>query len=565
MNSERQKKFIRKELSYKNFKKRNNYLKDEKLIEFLTKTSKDKIPVHVHYENFICSSFIVPDKELSENDIGELLNWNNLDGWCAYGIGGFNGQYMISLPMEDVNIEILENAMPIIYSRHISDYKDILELNQIIEQVLELYEEEKGSYIALTNLGDLEKIVDINCEDSYCTFVDEYLKYYLFLSKSMIIRVFYAEFIDDIELGWNGKQNEEKYFNDELEIYYNLTTYRDFEVNCGYYRGFQVIRNDNASSKLIDVLNNVQEYLDFEVLDKSDEIIRVSCDPKRKDEFVQLQPVFFKNEVLVNYAHNSPKYRIEHNIIYCRGSWSLKYHINDFGEVYVYLKDLSNLPVEEQKHWQNNNIISDNGITIESIEREFGGNWSYSTKIEKLRNNLRNFPPVIKKGNEIYIWNMTSKLKEGQDISSIRYVQTDSLEEIKIKVDFLSQIIVEGFKEKQIKKLIHDSEGVEKSINSLEHLLKEQKIDEEIINKIIKPFRTLKSYRNIVNHRGNEYPDNFKDKTNQLVDDLSDSIDLLVCLIKEGSLIREVFHSEDSSDNFKSRVLKLIDKFKFTK
>ena len=545
MNSERQKKFIRKDLSYKNFKKRNNYLKDEKLIEFLSKTAKDKIPVHVHYENFICNSFIIPEQDLSENDIGELLNWNNIDYWCSYGIGYINNKYIVDSPMRDVNIKILENSMPIIYSRHIRGYKNILELNQIMEQVLDIYEDKKGSYMTLTDLGDFKKIVDVDFEDSYCTFAEEYLKYYLFLSKSMIIRIFYIDFIEDLESGWNGEQIEENYSDDKLGIYYKLTTYKTSEVNCGYYRGFQVIRNDDSSKKLIDELNNVQEYLDFKVLDGNDEVIKVSCDPKRKDEFFQLQPVFFKNEVLVNYSQNSPKYRIEHNVISCRGSWSLKYHVNDFGEVYVYLKDLGSLPFEEQNHWQNYNIVSDNGITIESIEREFKGNWSYSTKIEKLRYNLRNFPPIIKNGNEIYIWNMTSKLKEGQDISSIRYVETDSFEEIKIKVDFLNQIIIEGFKEKQIKKLIYNSEEIEKSINSLEHLMKEQKISNDINNKIIKPFRTLQSYRNIVDHRGNEYPKNFKEKTNQLIDDLSESIDLLVNLITSDCLIKDLSNSNE--------------------
>lgn len=105
-----------------------------------------------------------------------------------------------------------------------------------------------------------------------------------------------------------------------MEIYYKLTTYKKSEVNCGYYRGFQVIRNDESSKKLIDELNNVHEYLDFKVLDGNDEAIKVSCDPKRKDEFFHLWPVFFKNEVLVNYSQNSPKYRIEHNVISCRGS-----------------------------------------------------------------------------------------------------------------------------------------------------------------------------------------------------------------------------------------------------
>ena len=140
---------------------------------------------------------------------------------------------------------------------------------------------------------------------------------------------------------------------------------------------------------------------------------------------------------------------------------------------------------------------------------------------------------------------MTSKLKEGQDISSIRYVETDSFEEIKIKVDFLNQIIIEGFKEKQIKKLIYNSEEIEKSINSLEHLMKEQKISNDINNKIIKPFRTLQSYRNIVDHRGNEYPKNFKEKTNQLIDDLSESIDLLVNLITSDCLIKDLSNSNE--------------------
>lgn len=84
-----------------------------------------------------------------------------------------------------------------------------------------------------------------------------------------------------------------------MGIYYNLTTYSGSEVNSGYYRGFQVIKNDKSSNKLIDELNNVQEYLDFEVLDNNDEIIKVSCDPKRKDEFAQLQPVFLKMKFLL--------------------------------------------------------------------------------------------------------------------------------------------------------------------------------------------------------------------------------------------------------------------------
>ena len=533
MNIKKQKNCIENELSYISFKKRKSYLKDEKLLEYLSKSTNDKIPVSVNYRNLIFKSFIVPEKELSKKDINDLINWNMIDGYCSYGICCKNGQDFICSPTDNNTIEILKCSDPIIFLREIPEYYNIIELNQKIEHVLDLYEKEKGIYEVLTNIGDFKEVVIIeNDEGRFSTFDEEYLKYYLYLSKSMLIRLFYIEFIDDEEFFWKGKQEEKIYKNEENELYFKLTTYSTGEVNTGYYRGFQIIRNDEKSSQLINQLHNIQEYETFEIFDENYEKKLVSCDPKLKEVF-PLQPIFFKNEVLVNYKQNKSKYEVYANEIRCKGAWSLKYDLTESGLVHTFIKDIANIPYKEQLHWKKYNLASDEDLGELTTERYLHGSWEYGpTKLELLKYNLNNFPPIVKDNEEIFIWKMSSKLKERRNVDSITYIETDSIQEIETEVSFLHQAIIEGLKKDEINKLIIKEEGCEYSINALEYLLNEKNVDKNEIKNIIKPLRELNDYRKIVNHSGREYPVNFKNKTNELIDNLADSIDLIIKLIK---------------------------------
>ncbi len=150
--------------------------------------------------------------------------------------------------------------------------------------------------------------------------------------------------------------------------------------------------------------------------------------------------------------------------------------------------------------------------------------------MELLKYNLNNFPPIIKNNEEIYIWEMSSKLKERRNLNTITYIETDSIQEIETEINFLKQVLIEGFKEDEINRLIINKE-CKPSINALKCLLKQQNIDIEKINNIINPLREINSFRNIITHSGREYPDNFKIKTNNLINNLSDSINLLVEVI----------------------------------
>ncbi len=362
MNIKKQKKYVVNELSYISFKKRESYLNDEKLLEYLSKSTRDKIPVSVNYKNLVIKSFLVPEKELSKKDIDELINWNMMDDYCSYGICSTGGQDFICPPMNSKSIEILKNSDPIIFLREIPEYYEIIELNQKIEQVLELYEKEKGVYEVLNNIGDFKEVVRLeNDKGRFCTFDEEYLKYYLYLSKSMLIRLFYIEFIDENEFFWKGEQEENIYRDVENETYYKLITYSSDEVNNGYYRGFQIIRNDGSSKNLINQLHNIQDYESFEILDENSEKKIVSCNPNQTD-VSPLQPIFFENEVLVNYKQNKTKYEVYGNKIRCRGCWVLNYDLTESGLVHVFIKHIANLPYKEQLHWKRYNVTSDEDL-----------------------------------------------------------------------------------------------------------------------------------------------------------------------------------------------------------
>lgn len=538
MKIKEQKKFIDNKLNYTKFTEENKFLKKE-LLEFLEKTTNYKTLIYSNYNNFICNSYIIPKKELNEKDIEDLINWNNLESNSGYDICKNSKDHNIVCPMDDENINILKNSDPIVFSREIPEYYNILELNQKIEQILNLHKKEEEKYEILDNMNDFQEIVTL-CENDkikYCLFDEKYLNYYLYLSKSILIRLFYVDFIKDNDFEWNGKQIEEK--DNENNIYYKLTLFKDNE-NKGYYRGFQIIENYSKAQELINNFKHEQKYEKFKLLNEKGNEIEVSCNPK-KNKINFRKSIFFKNDVLNKYEHNSSKFTIENGSIHCKGSWSLKYYLNKVEEVHVFLKDLCRIPFEEQKYWKAYNILSEEDINKQAIDLEIKGDWFRTPeKIEILKENISNFPLIKHENEEICIFKISKTLLSIKNINSIKYIETNSPEEIEKEVNFLNKIIIESLKEKKIKKLIKNKKNSNEeyigngSIKNIEKLLNQNNIKKHEIELIIKPLNEFKQLRNKIMHTGHKMPN--KESVNKKIDNLFDSINLLCELINSGKL-----------------------------
>lgn len=126
---------------------------------------------------------------------------------------------------------------------------------------------------------------------------------------------------------------------------------------------------------------------------------------------------------LGKYKYDSENYEISTFKIICRNDWSLRYYLSDNKEqVITLIKDLSLLPINEQKYWKSFNQKPKSWISNEMINTVYEGKWIESNSLDKLKNILRNFP-ACKIDNKIYyIWK-EPKTQSPHKIDDLDYVK----------------------------------------------------------------------------------------------------------------------------------------------
>jgi len=519
-------------------------LKDE--INFLLGTTEEYIPIYFSYKHFFLNSFIVPVNKLRKGYIEDLLNWNSglISYSYSYGYGYSKGKpkKKIFKAMSDVvGAKTLINSTPIIFRRFNGHFEEqpFIELNQKIEHLLDIYWlGNKRAYCKLNDTGDFEEIftVDKDKENEFtlCTIKQENLNFYLFLTNSVLARVFDLNKIHD---SWNSDVNYKRiadsYRDAKREIFFNRTKVleENGKPNSACIRGFQIIRNKEKLSKMRKILEGKEdrEYASFIINDfKNKKIVEWSSNPKelgsyhvKNDLPFGTSPAFFRSEVLSKYKQNPSKYTIEDRTITCRGSWSLQYDINKEGQIFAYIYDLSLLPYKEQLYLSSFNEKPKAGISERAFKTDFMASFDIDyDPLSSLKQILEKFPVSKLTNRKFYIWKMPD-LPKTRDIKSLNYVVTESIKEWEDQIHILEQILIEGLCTQSINKLAVYLGCRNKELASLKQLIKcleTLSIEKNEITIFGDPLLKLRKLRSsVVDHPGKNYPKGDLKKHNRML------------------------------------------------
>jgi len=498
------------------------WLKFEDAVEFLTRTTRGLIPIYVSMSDIYIYSVLTPQERMINNYIDDIMKWNfgPSSGW---GYGLTNDEHgkpkkMLYSPLEHTGSRVFNGSEPIFFLRYFEGClgkKSYPELNQKVAHILDIHwMPERSAYCRLDRLGDYQDIIIIKNTDQgiVCALDSDALELYMFLTDTVLVRLFGLTRCHD----WSNFMETDRETTLLMDSHTELYARRTIAIGrrqkeAAWLRGFQIIRRARNNNIMFRLLQGEEiepkQYATFIVLDWKHGVVREwSCSPEllgnyfeESDLPYETSPAFFRPEVLSKYKQDPDKYKVESRIIYCRGAWSLRYDINEEGQVYVYLRDLGALPYKEQLYWRSFNELPKAGISSRAWKTDFLAEWDTDyDPLESLKDILSHFPSTSD-GTEVW-------KPDPERLARLSYVVTDSVKEWEDQILQLAIIIVDGLNKKAIKAIAKELGCFDKELGSIK-LLREcliRGIPEEQVTQIIEPLTELwelRSHRGIA-HRG---------------------------------------------------------------
>jgi hypothetical protein len=387
-----------------------------------------------------------------------------------------------------------------------------------------------------------------------CTIDRKCLESYMFLTDTVLIQLFdITRWIRGSFNGWQEKRKEAIYRDNRYHVYarrfHNIS--QDGIKEAGYLRGFHIIRRQQSNKQIAAELTGENRkkktYVSFIANDwKYGKIRKCSCNPEKLGNyFVEsdlpygISPAFFRPEVMLKYKQDHDKYEISADYIRCRAAWSLRYRMNDAGQVQVYLIDLGHLPSSEQQYWQSFNEEPKAGVADRVIKRDFLGSWDVPNEpLEELKEILKEFPDADYHGTKVAILRHPTE----KQLAKLTYVLTDSTKEWSDQILELAKVLGDGLSKHELRnvaKYLKCDDAEAGSINLLKKCLNEKGLGVEGIQTIIQPLQTLYGLRSSggIAHAGRNAPkEDLKQHYRKLVDACKEAMERLAELIRAGYL-----------------------------
>lgn len=505
----------------------NKWLQQADFFEFLQDSLIDEIPVYVstHTGLYIYSA-ILPSDKLKGNFVADLMTWNASPGstW-GYGYHFKNGKPVLSPISPPLDGKILHHAQPLTFLRHFNGRIGSQGYVEILQQFSHInglhFLEERSAYCRIDSEGDIEDVIKIHKTDNetLVTVKRDVLDFYLFISESVLLRLFDVRRSRDDDYLVDGTRTEESVHDANNEIFSRTGFIKnDGKAFLGLSRGFHIVRNRQAKKKMMQILmggkDKTKKYATYIAYDwKNKKVKECSCDPAHLASYFvesmkpyEITPAFFKPEVLLRYKQHPEKYALKERSISCRDSWHLEtYDINEAGQVHTYLIYLSRLPYSEQEHWKLFNEPPKSNISKRAYKTDFQGSWDVEeSPLSKLKRLLEEFPKVQHESKPDFLWN------KPQDtlIEQLHYVVTDSRKEWEDEVMKLAKVLIEGIDRKYLKKLALSLSCYDEKLRSIKLLkacLDKVGIDAVVIEEVILPLGELQRIRSeTVVHRNGQ-------------------------------------------------------------
>jgi len=463
-------------------------------LELLRKNAlEDEIIVYGSGESTFIHSAVVANEALEPIDEDDLLSWscnpfNNVANYVSRFDGG---DTWIERDMHGAGSKTLEAAKQLVFCRTFEGWTGGIEPPiEVLQEYVHLsgihWIPEHQAYCCFDEHGDIDPVVSITTRDqdaadvALVSFKRAPLEEYLAASDSSLLRMFdYTLFRRNGFSGWpEGPE--------DLGGKGEALVYRQKIVAgvAGYTRGFQLVRNTREKGEVLSDMRDrwsgrsTKKYVEFLAHDwRNNRLANISTDPSASTNYFQtegntlpfeLSPAFFAPEVLSKYKTDSQKYAVGARSVSCRGAWHLRgYDVNEADQVHAYICDLRNLPYREQLHWASFNEEPKAGISRRAFLSDFKGEWA--TQIDPLQSIMSTLRGWHEKN--VVWWN----LRDENLIESISVPRSSSRDLWADAFMDLSKLVVEGFKEKEIRKklLAAGVEGEEntRSIGLLEVLI----------------------------------------------------------------------------------------------
>lgn len=243
------------------------WLEQKEFLQFLLDRSVNEVPLYVSFRGIYVYSVMLPKRVLKGNYVDDLIRWQcSADSSWGYGYSfGKNRKpkkIFVSQPFDSAGSKLLRKATPITFWRSFEGkigQKSYIEVHQFLTHLHNLhFLEENNAYCRLNQDGDIEKVIEIHYpqEGILMTAKQELLDFHLFLTKSVLLRVFDRVLCHDW-VSFHEKSRQESVFRDQRnEIYARRGVAFDKEKlpTASWLRGFQIIRNRQRRKKMIAIL-----------------------------------------------------------------------------------------------------------------------------------------------------------------------------------------------------------------------------------------------------------------------------------------------------------------------
>ena len=477
------------------------WIKAENHLNLIRKNAHDdELIICAFGKHVFIHTLVLSNNKLSSIDHEDLLDWSTSpsERAASYMCGG-NDIYIERKELF-TGTRTLKGAMNLGFIRNFNDQNNkntsYYELNQEYSHLNDLHwHPEKKAFCCLDNRGNFENVVSANIENdvfrntSLVTFMRKPLMKYLTVSDSSLVRLFdFTMFVESWDKNWNTGQVTEHIVSKKFFYRQNIVT-----EYASYTRGVQIISSSLSKKEALEnkekqwgFREGNKKYVEFIAFDwRNKQIKNISTNPNSTINYFQnveslpyeLSPAFFNSEVLLKYKGNLDKYDVGRRYISCRGAWCLKdYGVNEAGQVHAYIRELRELPYEEQIYWRSFNEEPEsegnmphslpNILSKQAFRADFLAMWSEPSNSEKLLF-------LIQKWNDQNApwWS----LQDERLLSRIHTPLANSRDEWEKAFVTLTKLIVEGLNQKYIRSVLKERKipygKEEKSIALLEKLL----------------------------------------------------------------------------------------------
>jgi len=236
----------------------------------------------------------------------------------------------------------------------------------------------------------------------------------------------------------------------------------DTKKSGAWFQGKCVIRHE-AVDELGAWKVDEEGYETFVVgQDSSGNEITMTCDEnqlpnpftRKGDEYWTLSQVYFRSDVLDKYQANPDRYFVGDAYL-SAPSWGMKMD-NDRsdGFVIVFLKDLGDLPFEEQQHWRKYNVVppATAGLSDTAIMRSFWG-MPTNPSVDPSLVFKQQYSELGKKWNAKFGWDLIKPLSvdDEKDFNNLHQMTDENnLKDFTYQILTLTRSIIDSLNEKEL-------------------------------------------------------------------------------------------------------------------